>query len=32
VEIENVPRDEHEAVMQLLLEKQKIDKELRALE
>jgi DNA primase len=32
VEIENVPRNEHETVMQLLLEKQKIDKELRALE
>ena len=31
-EIENVPRDEHETVMRLLLEKQKIDKELRALE
>ncbi len=31
-EIENVPRDEHETVVQLLQEKQKIDKELRALE
>lgn len=32
VEIENVPRDEHETLMQLLQEKKKIDKELRALE
>jgi len=31
-EIENVPRDEHETVVRLLLAKQKIDKELRALE
>ena len=31
-EIKNVPRDEHERVMQLLQEKQKVDKELRALE
>ncbi|MBW6519685.1 MAG: DNA primase [Desulfoarculaceae bacterium] len=31
-EIENVPRDEHETVVRLLQEKQKIDKELRALE
>jgi DNA primase len=31
-EIENVPRDEHETVVQLLQEKQKIDKELRDLE
>jgi len=31
-EIENVPSDEHETVMRLLLAKQKIDQELRALE
>ena len=31
-EIENAPRDEHETVMRLLLAKQKIDQELRALE